>query len=89
MARVEKTPLGMWPLWKKEGEILPLSLKLILQHKRGNFILAGSCLRLIGATYCAIVVSDNNVQSTVWRQILWDAQGNLVFPGGIPSLSLP
>ena len=30
-ARVEKTPSGMWPLWKEEGEILPLSVKLISQ----------------------------------------------------------
>lgn len=85
MTRVEKTPLGMWPLWKKKGEILPMSVKLILHYKRGHFILAGSCWLLIRAAYCAVVVSDNNVQSTIWRQMLWDAQTNLVFPGGIPS----
>lgn len=70
MTRVEMTPSGMWSLWKKEGEILPLSVKLILQYQRGHFILAGSCWLLIRAASCAIIVSDNNVQSTIWRQIL-------------------
>lgn len=67
MARVEKTPSGMWPLWKEADEILPLSVKLISQYQRGHCILAGSCWESISVVYCAIIVSDNNVQNTNWR----------------------
>lgn len=89
IATVEKTPSGMWPLGKEEGEILPLPVKLISQYQKGHCILAESCWLSISAVYCAVIVPDSNVQSTNWRDMPWGVQSNLRFPGGVPNLSLP